>query len=144
MSSVWSTFIQKLFLYFDFANIWQIFSLSLSLCLHGPILILLDRIKVCEKQRAELHRHKATYGRCLPPVLVMSVSAQSSTPVQLNEELIIVTARTIDIDTVRVIGVTCVRKSSCKQQVQFVIFQHVLVQQTPSGTGIKMLLLGRL
>jgi hypothetical protein len=42
----------------------------------------------------------------------MSVPAQSSTPVQLNEELIIVAARTVDIDTVRVVGVTCVRKAA--------------------------------
>ena len=87
----------------------------LSLNLHGPILILLDRIKVCKRQHAALHRCKETYGRCLPPVLVMSVSTQSSTPVQLNEELVIVAARAIDVDTVRVVGVACVRKSSCKQ-----------------------------
>ena len=116
----------------------------LSLSLHGPILILLDCIKVCERQHAALHRHKATYGRCLPPVLVMSVSAQRSTPVQLNEELIIVAARTIDIDTVWVVGVACVRKSSCMHELHFVILQYVLVQQTLSGRGHKLLLLGGL
>jgi hypothetical protein len=79
----------------------------ISLHLHGPILILLDRSAVCNRQHAVLLRLNATYGWCLPPVLVMSVSAQSSTPVQLNEELVIVAARAIDIDTVRVVGVAC-------------------------------------
>ena len=110
---------------------------SLSLSLHGPHTDI--RTKVCQRQHAALHMHKATYGRRFPPVLVMSVSAQSSTPVQLNEELIIVAARTVDIDTVRVVGVTCVRKSSCKhQQLHFVTLQHVLLQQTPSGRGLKI------
>jgi hypothetical protein len=92
--------------------------------------MLPDPIKVCDRQHAVLHRRKATYGWCLPPVLVMSVSAQSSTPVQLNEELIIVAARAIDIDTVRVVGVACVKKSSCKLHLHCVILQHVLGQQT--------------
>ena len=53
-----------------------------------------------------------TYGWCLPPVLMMSVSTQCATSVQLNEELIIVTACTIDIDTVWVIGIACANKRS--------------------------------
>jgi hypothetical protein len=45
---------------------------------------------------------------------MMGVSAQCSTPVQLNEELIIVTARAIDIHTVWVIGVACMNKVEVK------------------------------
>jgi hypothetical protein len=41
---------------------------------------------------------------------MMIVSAQCSTPVQLNEELVIVTSRSIDIDTVWVVGVACVNE----------------------------------
>jgi len=72
----------------------------------------------------------------------MSVSAQSSTPVQLNEELIIVAARTIDIDTVWVVGVACVQKRICKKQLYSVILQHVFAQKTPSGRRLQVLLAG--
>jgi hypothetical protein len=112
----------------------------ISLHLHVPILILLHCTEVCDRQHAVLLRHKATYGWRLPPVLVVSVSAQSSTSVQLNEELIIVAARAIDIDTVWVVGVACMQKSSCKQQLHCVILQHVWAQLPSSGRRLKVLL----
>lgn len=46
-----------------------------------------------------------TYRRILPGVVVMGILAQCSAPVQLDEELVVVASRAIDVHAVGVVRV---------------------------------------
>lgn len=48
-----------------------------------------------------------TYRRILPAVLMMSVLAEGAAPIQLNVELVVVSARPINVHAIGIVRVAC-------------------------------------